>query len=270
MTAEEALRAGRPDEALKLLQQRVRESPADAPLRVFLFQLLCVQGQWNRALTQLNVAGELDAGTLLMVQTYREALRCEVYRADVFAGVRTPMVLGQPEEWFALLLQSLALSAQKHDEQAAQLRSRALELAPAAPGRLNGKAFEWLADGDCRIGPCLELILNARYYWVPLTQIRTLRLEPPADLRDLVWMPAELTWANGGQAVALIPSRYPGSESAEAALQLSRRTDWQEAADGMYVGSGQRAFITDDGSETALFDVREIGFEPTGTQEPAA
>jgi type VI secretion system protein ImpE len=271
MSAEEALRTGRLDEALDLLQQQVRKAPADARLRVFLFQLLCVRGEWNRALTQLNVAGELDAGTLLMVQTYREALRCEVYRAEVFAGARTPMVLGQPEEWFALLLQSLALAAQTHHQQAAQLRSQALEQAPAIPGKLNGVSFEWIADGDARIGPCLELILNGRYYWVPLHHIRTIRIEKPADLRDFVWAPVELTWANGGEAVALIPSRYPGTEAApDTALQLCRRTDWQEPVPGMFYGLGQRAFISDDGTETALLDVRQIDFEPAGNQPATA
>ena len=33
----------------------------DAALRIFLFQLLAVQGQWERSLNQLNVAAELDA-----------------------------------------------------------------------------------------------------------------------------------------------------------------------------------------------------------------
>ena len=78
-------------------------------MRIFLFQLLCVRGEWNRALTQLNVAGELDAGALIMVQMYREALRCEVYREAVFAGKRVPMSLGEPDPWFAPLVQSLAV-----------------------------------------------------------------------------------------------------------------------------------------------------------------
>jgi type VI secretion system protein ImpE len=200
-----------------------------------------------------------------MVQTYREALRCEVYRTEVFAGSRMPMVLGQPDEWFAPLLQSLALAAQTHHQQAAALRAQALDQAPTVPGKLNGKAFEWLADGDARVGPCLELILNARYYWVPLHQVRTIRIEAPADLRDFVWSPVELTWSNGGEAVALIPSRYPGTERAgDAALQLCRRTDWQEPEPGTFYGLGQRTFISDDGTETAMLDVRQIDFEPVG------
>ena len=262
MSAEEALRAGRLDEALSQLQQDVRRNPADARLRVFLFQLLCVRGDWNRAMTQLNVAGELDAGTLLMVQTYREALRCEVYRAAVFAGSRMPMVIGEPDEWFAPLFQSLAAAAGGQASQAAQLRERALEAAPATPGALNGEPFEWIADGDARLGPCLELIISGRYYWVPFSRIRSMVVEAPADLRDFVWTPANLTWANGGEAVALIPTRYPGSEAAEdTALKLARRTDWQPQSDQSYFGLGQRAFIT-DAAETALLDVRRIDFHP--------
>ena len=270
MSAQELLRAGKLDQALAELQVEVRRQPADARLRIFLFQLLCVRGEWNRALTQLNVAGELDAGALLMVQTYREALRCEVYRAEVFAGVRMPMALGEPDEWLAPLLQSLSVAAEGHTPQAAELRQRAFDAAPATAGKLNGVSFEWIADGDSRLGPCLELIVSGRYYWVPFHRIRSIDLEPPVDLRDFVWSPAQLTWSNGGEAVALIPTRYPGTEAAaDPALRMSRRTEWQLQSEQSYFGLGQRAFITDSG-ETALLDVRKIEIDPAGDLKPAA
>jgi type VI secretion system protein ImpE len=264
LNAQEALRGGDLDGALAQLQSEVRRHPAEARLRIFLFQLLCVRGEWNRALTQLNVAGELDAAALLMVQTYREALRCEVYREAVFAGKSLPMSLGEPDAWFAPLVQSLSVLASGRGEDAATLRSTAYEEAPAIAGILNGQPFEWIADGDARIGPCLELIINGRYYWVPFHRIRELTLEAPADLRDFVWMPAQLRWANGGEAVALIPARYPGSESAtDPALRLARRTDWLPQSGEAYFGLGQRVFIT-DGGETALFDVRRIELQSVG------
>ena len=65
--AEQALKGGDAKRALELLTLQVRAYPQDAKLRVFLFQLLCVLGQWPRALNQLNVSLELDAGTLPMV-----------------------------------------------------------------------------------------------------------------------------------------------------------------------------------------------------------
>jgi type VI secretion system protein ImpE len=175
-----------------------------------------------------------------------------------------PMALGEPEEWFAPLLQSLVVAAEGHKAQAAQLRQQAFEGAPATPGTLNGKPFEWIADGDARLGPCLELIVSGRYYWVPFQRIRSIEIEAPADLRDFVWTPANLTWVNGGEAVALIPTRYPGSEAAEdPALRLARRTEWLEQSEQTYFGLGQRAFITDV-AETALLDVRRIDINPAG------
>ena len=41
----------------------------------------------------------MDAGTLAMVSTYREALQCEAVREAVFAGKTTPMVYGVPQPW---------------------------------------------------------------------------------------------------------------------------------------------------------------------------
>ena len=74
MTAEECLRDGKLGDALAELQNQVRGDPSNAKQRIFLFQLLSVLGQWERAMTQLNVAGDLDPGALAMVQAYREAL----------------------------------------------------------------------------------------------------------------------------------------------------------------------------------------------------
>src|SRR4030095_16412752 len=103
-TAEQPRRAADPRRAHKLRQEGVRARPADARLRVFLFQLLCVIGAWERALNQLRVAGELDASTLAMVQTSREALQGERLREQVFAGQRVPLLMGEPQTWLALLL----------------------------------------------------------------------------------------------------------------------------------------------------------------------
>ena len=46
--AQEHLAAGWVRDALAALQADVRARPADPKLRVFLFQLLCVLGQWPR------------------------------------------------------------------------------------------------------------------------------------------------------------------------------------------------------------------------------
>ena len=92
------------------LQTEVRKDPGNAKLRVFLFQLLCVLGDWDRARDQLKVLADLDAGSLALVHVYGAAVSCEELRRDVFAGARTPLVLGEPLPWLALLFQALATS----------------------------------------------------------------------------------------------------------------------------------------------------------------
>ena len=229
-----------------LFRSAVRARPGEAKLRVALFQLLSVLGQWDRALNQLRVAGELDASTLLMVQTYEAALRSEKLRAEVFAGRRQPLVLGEPEDWIARLLQALPLDADGQPAAAAALRESALADAQARAGQIDGAAFEWIADADERLGPCLELIVNGAYWWVPFERIAELKAEAPSDLRDLVWAPVQLTWTNGGQAVGLVPVRYAGTEAeADDALRLARRTEWREHPGGVR-GIGQRMLATDD------------------------
>ncbi len=258
-----ALRDGDPVAALKLLTEQVRGKPQDAKLRVFMFQLLCVLGQWERALNQLNVARELDPATLPMVQTYREAIACEALRREVFAGHKVPMLFGEPETWIALLIEALLREGRGEPDAARKLRAQALEEAPATAGQLvKGEnppaAFQWIADADSRLGPTLEAVINGRYYWLPWNRLAQVTIDPPQDLRDRVWMPAQFEFTNGGNVVGLIPTRYPGTElAAGGPLAMGRATEWRESAPGEYEGLGQR-LITTDADEFALMDLRSV------------
>ncbi len=256
--AEQAVRNGDPDAALATLQEQVRGNPSDPKLRVFLFQLLCVGGQWERALTQLNVAAELDPAALVMAQMYREALQCENLRAEVFAGKRSPVIFGEPPEWMALLIESLLVRGTERSGETQALRERAFEAAPATAGSIDGQPFEWIADADMRLGPVCEAVINGRYYWVPFDRLSRIDLEAPTDLRDVVWMPAHFQFGNGGESVGLIPTRYPESAASDdAQVRLARKTVWREEAPEVFVGLGQRVLATDAG-EHAIMDLRTI------------
>ncbi|MEM9432114.1 MAG: type VI secretion system accessory protein TagJ [Pseudomonadota bacterium] len=263
MTAEERLKAGDIDGALQALQAGVRANPADAKLRIFLFQLLSVLGDWKRAITQLKVSAEMDPMATPMAQTYREGIICEVYREKVFAGEKSPVIFGEGEgaEWVAPLMEALALQVKGEHAAAAELRAQAFEAAPASSGTLNDQPFAWIADADMRLGPVLEAVINGKYYWVPFAALREVKAEAPEDLRDAVWMPVNLTLATGAELVALIPTRYAGTaESGSAAERLSRETNWADAGADTWVGTGQRLLATDQG-DTAVMDLRSLKIE---------
>ena len=260
MTAEQHLKSGDLGATLAALQAEVRARPSDPKLRIFLFQLLSVLGDWKRAVAQLKLAAELDPGAELMAKTYREAIICEVYRGKVFAGEKAPLVLGEPEPWLAALIAAQEQAGQGHAAAAADLRAQAFDAAPASAGSADGQAFDWFADADMRLGPVLEVIVNGRYFWLPFARIHRLEIEPPADLRDAVWTAATLSLRNGGTVPALIPTRYPGTlASGSDAEKLARATRWEEPAPGLYQGLGQRVFAT-EAADLPLWDLRLLEF----------
>jgi type VI secretion system protein ImpE len=260
--AREALRSGDVEGAMAALKQDVRKAPRDSKLRTFLFQMFCVTGEWDRALTQLSVAAELDPLAYPMSQAYQAAIRCEVLREKVFRGERSPTVLGDPGEWLPLLMEATRLLATGQVEEAMRLRDSAFDAAPGSTGTLNDTAFEWIADSDPRLGPVLEVFLNGNYMWVPFFRIKAIHIEAPADLRDQVWMPAQFTWTNEGEAVGFIPTRYPGTlATKDPVALLAKKTDWLDLAPDWSVPVGQRVLVT-DAEETALMDVRTLLMTP--------
>jgi type VI secretion system protein ImpE len=223
-----------------------------------------VLGQWERARAQLKALAELDATALALAHVYDMTIRCEELRREVFAGAKTPMLMGEPPAWTALLVQALAVAAQGRHAEAAALRAEALDKATPVPGTIDGHAFEWIADADSRLGPVCEAMVEGRYYWIPFERIRSVTIEAPTDLRDLIWLPATIGFVNGGETAGLLPGRYPGSEShADGLIRLARRTEWIQVAPDTFHGQGQRMLATDT-DEYALLSVRRIELAGAG------
>jgi hypothetical protein len=111
----------------------------------------------------------------------------------------------------------------------------------------------------------LEACVNGRYYWVPFSRLAKVSFDPPEDLRDCVWMPAQLTFANGGETVALVPTRYPGSQDSEDGLiLLARKTEWKEAGAERWFGLGQRVLTTDTGDHDLMSHPQHRTRRPPG------
>lgn len=258
-------------EQLQALRAQIRQQPGQAALRVHYFQLLCVLGEWSKALAQLQLCAQLDPKAVPMARAYREVIRCEVLRSEVFAGRRRPFLIGEPPPWLAWLLDALALQAQGQAEAAHALRAQALEQAPATPGQIGEQPFAWLADSDTRLGPVVELIAQGNYYWLPLHSLQHIDFEPVQDLRDLVWLPCAATLAHGGELQGFMPTRYPlaghGDATDDDALKLARRTEWTALGADHQAGHGQRSWVADT-DDFAMLQVRRIVL--TGTAQAQA
>jgi type VI secretion system protein ImpE len=260
MNPEELVRAGKVDEALCSLGDEVRREPANPRLRAFLFQLLAVTGQWDRALTQIEVLSGLDPGTLWLTRMWERLIEAERLRESIDSGSATPVLFGEPEPWMAGLLHGNALLRDGQVAEARHALQMVLDAAPDTPGTVNGSTCRWLADADPRFGPVLETFIEGRHFWVPLFRIQQVRTEAPRHLRDLLWLPATFRWTNGGEASGFLFARYPDSHrSTDPLVQLGRKTDWGPKADGFDLGLGQR-ILASDSDDFAVLDIRSIEF----------
>ena len=78
-----------------------------------------------------------------MAQMYGDAVRCEAIRGEVFDGKKSPMVFGEPEQWLALLIESLLLAgrgelAKSERAAAARVRRRRRH----RPATIDGEPFD--------------------------------------------------------------------------------------------------------------------------------
>ena len=232
MNAQELFLAGRLEEAVEVLGAELRHDPADAQRRIFLFELLCFAGNYQRAEKQLDVLAQKGAEAAMGTLLYRSALHAEQTRQEMFLDGSYP---GGP--------------------------------APATvSGTLNGIPFHSLTDGDARIGARLEIFAAGQYTWIPLEQIASVRIAPPKRLRDLLWAPAVVRTSSDFRGVelgeVLVPALAPLSWSHEEdAVRLGRRTEWQTIGPDTQAPIGQKLFLVDD-QEFPLLELRELDIVP--------
>lgn len=236
MTASELYRAGNLGGAIQALVAELRDNPADQKRRIFLFELLCFAGEYERAEKHLDVlaGGGPDAmtGTLL----YRAAIAAERSRNDLFAKKEYPLAAAEPVK-----------------------------------GKLNGKPFESLEDADPRLGPRVEIYAAGQYMWMPLAQIESITIQPPKRLRDLLWAPSLVKTGPKCRAIelgeVLVPVLSPFTfRQADDAVRLGRATVWEEPEGGEPVPYGQKMLLV-DGEEFPLLEVRSIEIAAGETEE---
>jgi protein involved in temperature-dependent protein secretion len=252
------LTSGDLDGARAALVERVRASPADQPARMFLFQLMLVLGEWDKAKAQLRALAQISAQAQMLAATYDQAIEAERLRAEAFAGRAPFRVLVSTSPWIEKLARALEVSARGDGESGDALRDEAFGEALNVPGRWNDQPFGWVADSDPRFGPCFEVIVAGNWGLVPFEAVSSLKSEGPRDLRDLIWLPVELALRSGQSAAGFLPVRYPGTESSsDAKLRLARATTWCKTDRGE-IGLGQRTFFTDSGAEYDLLSLRSV------------
>lgn len=227
MQARLLFQSGKLDEAIEALGAEVRDNPADAQRRAFLFELLCFAGSYDRAEKQLGVLGRGSRNAEMGALLYHAAIHAERLRQEMFEKKTFP-----------------------------------LSAARVVGGTLNGRPFQSLTDADPRIGPRLEVFAAGQYMWLPLEHVATVRVQAPKQLRDLLWAPAIVRPAESFSGLELGEALLPVIaaltwQHEDGAVRLGRITEWCEDADGDQLPVGQKVLLV-DGEEFPILELREL------------
>ncbi len=259
-------------QAIADTESAIRTEPVVPEHRWLLFQLLCLTGNWTRALTLLTLGAQAvapgKAGAASVMLLYQQLIDAEQARGKVFAGLSSPTFFSQAPTWVLSLVEALAIESLGDQEAADKRRESALAAAPSVKGRTQMGSFEWFADADSRLGPVFELMHNGQYFWVPMSDVSSVFMPEPNRIVDLVWTPVSLSLTNGQVLQGHMPARYVGSEEASDAARLGRETLWREQGRTGTFGIGQKMWMHNAG-DCALHDVRECHFDVERAQNDA-
>ena len=242
------------------LINQVRSEPGNIAVRMFLFQLFSLSGEWKKAKSQLETLAKLDPELRMLCVAYSQCIDAEIDREKAFNG-ETDMPVLSKVDWAEGFSGAVKRFINEEDG-ADQALLKMLEGLPECKGQADDDVkFDWIMDADPRIGPAIESIISGRYGLIPFTDLETLTISKPQDLRDTVWAKAEFGLRLGAKVSGFIPVRYPGSHNSDDNLVVrGHSTVWQDK-NGVELGLGHRTLMMSGGTEKPLLNFEKITFE---------
>ena len=254
------LRAGKLDEAVGAAQAALRKAPMDLNARVLLAELLAFTGNLERADVILDAASAIDPTTAVVVAEFRQLVRADMARRQLFRDGRVPEFLSDPTETQRLQLAALVALRAGDTEDAARQAEAAEAARPRAAGRHGDVAFDDMRDVDDLLAGSFEVLTTTgKYFWIPTERVQTLEFHPPKRPRDLLWRRASMSVADGPDGEVYLPTIYATDETMSDALRLGRETDWRQSDGGPVRGVGQRLFLVGE-EDIAMMELGNIRF----------
>jgi type VI secretion system protein ImpE len=259
-TAATLFRAGKLDDAVAAAQAALRKAPTDLNARVLLGELLAFSGNLERADVVLDAASAIDPSTALVVAEFRQLIRADMARRQLFRDGRVPEFLSDPTETQRLQLAALVALRAGDLAEATKQASAAEAMRPRAAGQHGDAAFDDLRDADDLLAGSFEVLTTTgKYFWIPTERVLTLEFHAPKRPRDLLWRRASMSVDQGPDGDVYLPVVYATDETMTDPQRLGRETDWREAPDTPVRGIGQRLFMVGE-EALGIMDLGNIRF----------
>jgi type VI secretion system protein ImpE len=238
------LRDGKLADAVVSAQAALRKAPINLDARVLLAELLVIAGNLERADVIMDAATAIDSTTALVAAEFRQLIRAETARGQLFREGRVPEFLSGPTEAQRLQLAALVALRGGDASEAARLADQAEAIRPRAPGQSGDTAFDDFRDADDLLAGSFEILTaTGKYFWIPTERVLSAEFHAPARMRDLIWRRVSMSVADGPEGDVYMPATYPADGPLTDAQRLGRTTDWRESAPGLVRGIGQKLFL---------------------------
>ncbi len=265
--AKKLLESGDLSGAIEAVLESVRANPTNIPARIFLFELSCFAGDWDRATKQLDVIGHQDAHAMVGALIFRQNFKAEQDRARYFSDGLQPGILAPPPTYVEDLIQANNRIREGNIGEARALLDAIEEERPAFKAKVNGNDVSDFRDYNDPTMCIFEVIFKDQYVWLPMEQVQKIEFFKPKSLRDLFWIQAQVALVDGTNGEMFIPSLYSGSwKSDNDQVRLGRMTDWRDLGNDLFVGEGLKLFWM-DGKDRSILDIENIEFEHEETEE---
>jgi type VI secretion system protein ImpE len=259
-SAGDLFKEGHLTEALAAASAGVKANPADLGQRILLAELLLFAGNLERADVILDAASNIDPSAAMVCAEFRQLLRGEIARRQLYREGRLPEFLGEPEPTEKLSLAAM-VALREGDHATAKAKAEEAEIArPRAPGVHGKLRFDDFRDANDLLAGFVETLTSTgKYYWVPVSRIQMMIFHPPKRPRDLAWRRCSMTVENGPDGDVYVPVTYFSPvETIDDAHRLGRETSWEENA-GPVTGTGQRIFLVGD-EALGIMDLETLEF----------
>src|SRR5207248_1727183 len=209
--AKQQLDAGNLSGAIEAALAHVKSKPTDVSARIFLFELSCFSGDWDRAEKQLDVIGTQDPNAMIGSLIYRQNFKGERDRARFYSDGLQPGILAPPPRYVEDMIQANNRLREGNVREARDILDKVEEERPAFKATVNGSEVSDFRDYNDSTMCIFEVFLKDQYVWLPMEHVQKIEFFKPKSLRDLFWVHAQVDLIEGTGGERFSPALYSAS-----------------------------------------------------------
>ncbi|WDE03286.1 tetratricopeptide repeat protein [Thalassomonas viridans] len=245
-TIKNMIQQGRLSEAIALIEGELRDDPLNLDLKSTLVELLCIQGELERAEQLINVMVQKHPDLVVGAANLRLLIRAAQQRQDFLQGQGVPNLFSERDEYLeAFMTLNLEINQGQAGEALQQVCQQLEQCRPDARVKINDSPRKIVRDLDDTLGGFIEVFgTDGKFYVAQLAEVEYIHFKPATSLLEQVWRRVDLSIKNGPSGEAYLPLVYGGSITDRQ--KLGRETDWQQLAPEAAKGVGQKMWFVDD------------------------